>query len=105
MKHSAHFSSSGLHLKSLTYDLTDEHTCGNPYWSWAYDFSSAVASFPCTDKRCHHRESVQAAVTGEKVLALSTSTEDEAQNKQTEKLQNAVKALYWYRQAACSYFN
>ena len=65
MKHSAHFSSSGLHLKSLTYDLTDEHTYGNPYRSWAYDFSSAVASFPCTDKRCHHRESVQAAVTGE----------------------------------------
>ena len=39
------------------------------------------------------------------VLTLSTSTEDEAKNEQTQKLQNAVKALYLYWQAACDYFN
>ena len=40
-----------------------------------------------------------------KVLALSTSTEDEAKNEKTLKLQNTVKALYWYWQAACDYFS
>ena len=40
-----------------------------------------------------------------KVLTLSTSTEDEAKNEKTLRLQNTVKALYWYWQAACDYFS
>ena len=73
MKHSAHFGNNGLHLNSLTYDFTDEHTYGNPYWSWAYDYSSAEATFACTDKRCHHSESVDAAVQSETENGIITS--------------------------------
>ena len=72
MKHSAHFSSSGLHLKSLTYNFTDNHTYGDPLWSWAYDYSSAEATFACADKRCRHEESVEAAVTGETEGEIAT---------------------------------
>ena len=72
IKHSAHFSRTSLHLNSLTYVFTDEHTYGNPYWSWAYDFSSAEATFACTDKRCRHEETVEATVTGETVGETAT---------------------------------
>ena len=73
MKHSAHFGNNGLHLNSLTYGFTDEHTYGNPYWSWAYDYSSAEATFACTDKRCHHSESVDAAVQSETENGIITA--------------------------------
>ena len=73
MKHSAHFSRNGLHLNSLTYEFTDEHRYGNPYWSWAYDYSSAEATFACADKRCHHSESVDAAVQSETKNGIITA--------------------------------
>ena len=72
MMHSAHFSRSGLHLKSLTYNFTDNHTYGDPLWNWAYDYSSAEATFACADKRCRHEESVEAAVTGETEGEIAT---------------------------------
>ena len=39
------------------------HGYGEPYWNWADDYSSATATFTCTN--CQHKEDVDAAVTRE----------------------------------------
>ena len=37
--------------KFVKYVFTDAHIYGQPVWSWADDYSSATASFTCTDNR------------------------------------------------------
>ena len=48
--------------RSISYVFTDEHIA-TPEWDWAEDFSSARATFDCTDTRCHFNETYDATVT------------------------------------------
>lgn len=63
IKHATKFSKSSFMQKSISYIFTDAHTCGEPVWTWADDYSSATAKFTCTDSRCKHEETVNASVT------------------------------------------
>ncbi|WP_026507593.1 InlB B-repeat-containing protein [Butyrivibrio sp. MC2013] len=48
---------------SKTYNFTDEHTYGEePEWEWADDYSSATATFTCTNSRCNHKETKDAVI-------------------------------------------
>ena len=50
-------------VQKIIYDITDDqHTYGEPVWSWADDCSSATATFTCTDSRCKHAQTVDAAI-------------------------------------------
>ena len=48
--------------RNITYIFTDEHIV-TPEWDWAEDYSSATATFNCTDTRCHLNETYDATVT------------------------------------------
>ena len=60
--------------KSVKYVFTDAHIYGQPVWSWADDYSSATASFTCTDNRCKHEETVDATVTTDETTEKITYT-------------------------------
>ena len=62
LKHTTTLSSEGG-ASSLNYVFTDAHTYGDPTWTWANDYSTATAKFTCTDPRCSHEETANAAVT------------------------------------------
>ena len=59
---------------SVSYIFTDAHKYGNPTWTWADDYSSATAKFTCTDSRCKHSETVDAAVTSNVTSGKNTYT-------------------------------
>ncbi len=79
VKHATTFSSSQLSAKKIDYIFTDDHTYGNPIWTWSDDNSAATAAFTCTDTRCNHQETVDATITrGEAVegkVLLTASVE------------------------------
>ncbi|MBQ6412441.1 MAG: hypothetical protein IJI19_03040, partial [Ruminococcus sp.] len=64
LKHATTLSGDGG-AASMSYVFTDAHTYGDPVWTWANDHSSATAKFTCTDSRCSHEETVNAAVTSQ----------------------------------------
>ena len=41
------------------------HTYDAPNWTWADDYSSAIAIFTCTEERCQYQKTVNAIVTSE----------------------------------------
>ena len=63
VKHATKFSKGGFSQQSINYIFTDAHTYGEPEWIWSDDLSSATAEFTCSDNRCKHSETVDAAVT------------------------------------------
>lgn len=63
IKHSTTFSSTALSQQSMNYIFTDDHTYGEPAWTWDDDCKSANAKFVCTDDRCKHTEEVSAEIT------------------------------------------
>ncbi len=66
LKHSTRLSKTTLYdlgAQSVNYIFTDAHTYGEPEWEWADDYSSAKATFTCTDTRCKHTEKLDATVT------------------------------------------
>ena len=82
LKHSTKLSSTAS-AQSMTYDFTDAHPYGDPTWSWAEDYSSAAATFTCTDERCNHQETVDATVTGDKQAGKITYTATAEMNGKT----------------------
>ena len=77
MPHATTFSNTGFSAQKMNYVFTDDHTYGQPKWTWADDHSAATATFTCTDSRCKHTETVDAtvAVTSEtKTLITYTAT-------------------------------
>ncbi len=64
----------GLGAQSVNYIFTDAHNYGEPEWKWADDYSSAKATFTCTDSRCKHTEKVDATVTKTDELTKTTYT-------------------------------
>ena len=65
MKHATTVSLDNTEQNSINFNFTDEHTYGDPVWTWADDCSSATATFTCTDVRCNHQETVNATITPE----------------------------------------
>ena len=66
LKHSTRLSKTtpyNLGAQSVKYIFTDAHSYGEPEWKWADDYSSAKATFTCTDTRCKHTEKLDAIVT------------------------------------------
>lgn len=80
--------------KSVTYDFTDAHIYGDPSWSWANDYSSAKATFTCTDERCKHKETVDATVTvtetTEKVKYTATAAFEGKTYTDTQEIDNEI---------------
>lgn len=54
--------------------VSHTHTYGTPTWEWADDYSSATATFTCTDVTCQHKETVNATVTSETKDGIITYT-------------------------------
>lgn len=50
------------------------HHYGDPKWSWAEDYSSASATFTCTDSRCKHEETLDGAIEKTDVREKTTYT-------------------------------
>lgn len=73
-KHVTKLSDDDTGAASLTYDLTDDHLCGDPVWNWAQDLSTAQAVFICSDTRCDRQELVDATVTVQENGSLTTYT-------------------------------
>ena len=73
VKHKTKFDSLGA--SSISYVFTDEHVV-TPEWDWAGDYSSATATFDCTDERCTFNETHVATVTrkaaGDKLTYTAT---------------------------------
>ena len=76
IKHNVNFSVSSSDANSIDYIFTDAHTYGEPEWTWADDYSTATATFICSDERCKHKETVKATV-------KTTATKDETADKTT----------------------
>ena len=78
LKHATTFSKTNFGAQKVTYQFTDAHIYGDPKWTWADDYSSATATFTCTDSRCKHQETpdvtVTADYTGESHLYTATTT-------------------------------
>ena len=76
VKHATKLSSTAG-ARNTSYVFTDEHVAA-PEWDWADDFSSATATFDCTDARCPFNETYDAAVTskavGEELIYTATVT-------------------------------
>ncbi len=74
IKHGTKFSSTSFSARSVDYVFTDDHTYGEPVWTWADDYSTATAKFTCADSRCHHEETVNATITSETKDGIITYT-------------------------------
>lgn len=76
VKHATYFDSMGS-ARSISYVFTDEHVV-TPGWHWADDYSSATATFDCSDSRCKFNETHEATVTskavGEELTYTATVT-------------------------------
>ena len=62
LKHSTKISFNTPNSQSISYNFTDAHVYGEPVWTWAEDYSSATATFTCTDSRCNHKDILAATV-------------------------------------------
>ena len=80
LKHATTFSKTNFGAQKVTYQFTDAHIYGEPKWTWEDDYSSATATFTCTDSRCKHQETpdvtVTADYTGDSHLYTATATVD-----------------------------
>ena len=65
IRHTTRFSRSDLSQKSLSFIFTDKHIYSSPVREWSDDYSSATATFTCTDSRCKHSETVNAEITAD----------------------------------------
>ena len=74
IKHATEFSRGNFSQQSINYIFTDDHTYGEPVWTWADDNSEATAKFTCTNPKCNHKETVDAAVTSESAQGKITYT-------------------------------
>ncbi len=74
IKHATEFSRGNFSQQSINYIFTDDHTYGEPEWTWADDNSEATAKFTCTNPKCNHKETVDAAVTSESSQGKITYT-------------------------------
>ena len=63
VKHATTFSRTFFSQLSIAYIFTDAHTYDDPVWTWSDDLTSAAATFTCSDSRCEHQETVEAAIT------------------------------------------
>ena len=63
LKHATTFSKTTFGAQKVTYQFTDAHSYGDPKWTWTDDYSSASATFTCTDSRCKHQETPDVTVT------------------------------------------
>ena len=77
LRHETTLSSAG-NANNFRYIFTDDHIYGDPEWKWADDYSTATATFICSDERCRHEETVKATVklntdSGKKVYVASAT--------------------------------
>ncbi len=65
LRHATTFDKPLTDSARVLYIFTDDHTYGEPVWTWSDDLSTASATFPCTTKYCRHSENVKATITRE----------------------------------------
>ena len=79
MKHSAVLETKFAFAKNITYIFTDAHTYQQA-WTWSDDHDSATLTLTCTNEKCRHTETVQAAVTkaekNDKIIYTATAVVD-----------------------------
>ena len=95
IRHATTFNKSNFSQQSINYVFTDDHTYGEPEWTWADDFSTATAKFTCTDSRCKDEKTVNATVsTTEEISKTVYTATAENEGRIYTDTQEVAKPLY-----------